>query len=374
MAWIRIDENFAQHPKVVRAGPLGMALHVAALGYCNRYLTDGFVPKQVASLLLDFSGLGMRMWDAECFGGGEDATWELVVEDIVDAGLWETTEAGWLIHDYLDYQPSKEQVLGVKKVRKEAGGRGGKAPRKQSDGANAKQTRSKRGSKRGSKIEAKTKPNPNSNSNLKKDSHPSDGGHFAPDGAPPTKPDPVIQAFGLYNALAERIGLPQCAKVTNARRASMRKRLEDAGGLDGWKHALAIVEGIPGMRGASNGSGHDGWRCSIDFLLREGKFAGLMEGRYDDWGKDGAPTPEEHEAAWRRLDGEDADDVTASDGVMEIDGQSAPESAARATTENGPDPPALTVVGKDEDDDDGGDDDEFGDDAGEPREGEAVDL
>mgnify|MGYP001593683904 CR=1 FL=1 len=127
MPWVRLDDDFAQHPKVVRAGPLGLALHVAALCYCNRYLTDGHVPLPVAKTLLDFSGLGMKMWEGDIVGGGQDATWELVVEDLVAAGLWGPINGGWEIHDYLDYQPSKTHVEATREARKNAGRTGGYA-------------------------------------------------------------------------------------------------------------------------------------------------------------------------------------------------------------------------------------------------------
>jgi hypothetical protein len=131
MPWVRIDEEFPRHPKVVKAGPLGMAMHVAALCYCNQYLTDGFIPRAVVSGLIDLSGIGMRQWMGEVAGGGEDATWELVVQDLEDAGLWEREQGGWRIHDYHDYQPSREHVLKVREVRKEAGRKGGQAKSKQ---------------------------------------------------------------------------------------------------------------------------------------------------------------------------------------------------------------------------------------------------
>ncbi len=54
MPWVRIDEKFARHPKVMRAGPLGIAMQVSALCYCNEHLTDGFVPRAVARTLLDW--------------------------------------------------------------------------------------------------------------------------------------------------------------------------------------------------------------------------------------------------------------------------------------------------------------------------------
>ena len=130
MAWVRLDEDFAQHPKVVKAGPLGMALHVAALCYCNRHLTDGFVPKQIARTLLDLTGLGMRLWDGGVVGGGHDAEWGMIVDDLVEAGLWEPTDDGWVIHDYHDYQPSKEHIKAVRKERQAAGKKSGESRRR----------------------------------------------------------------------------------------------------------------------------------------------------------------------------------------------------------------------------------------------------
>lgn len=96
MAWVKIDDGFADHPKMARVGPLGMALQVAALCYCNRYLTDGFIPKAVATRLISFDDLARP---------------EDVISSLVSAQVWEEVEGGYLVHDYLEYQPSREQVL-----------------------------------------------------------------------------------------------------------------------------------------------------------------------------------------------------------------------------------------------------------------------
>lgn len=131
MAWVRIDDGFPQHPKVAGAGPLGLAMQVAALCYCNRYLTDGFIPRAVVPTLLDFSGLGMRQWSGELVGGGEDAGWRLVVEDLEASGLWVSVKGGWQIHDYLEYQEPREEILAkrqrVAQVRAGAGKKGATA-------------------------------------------------------------------------------------------------------------------------------------------------------------------------------------------------------------------------------------------------------
>lgn len=121
MTWVRLDEEFARHPKIVQAGPLAMAMQVAALCYCNQYLTDGYVPHDVVATLLNLDGIGMHMWKGEVIGGGEDATWKLIAEDLVDCGVWSeiSEHGGFQIHDYNQYQPARVDVLDERRKAKE---------------------------------------------------------------------------------------------------------------------------------------------------------------------------------------------------------------------------------------------------------------
>lgn len=111
MTWVRLDDDFGNHPKLREAGPLGIAMQVVALCYCNKYLTDGFIPRSVIPSLLNLEGLAMRCWEGELVGGGQNADWSLIVEDLIGAGLWHEVDGGYQIHDYLEYQPSRAQVL-----------------------------------------------------------------------------------------------------------------------------------------------------------------------------------------------------------------------------------------------------------------------
>ncbi len=96
------------------------------------------------------------------------------------------------------------------------------------------------------------------------------------------------EAVRLWNDLALRRGLPPVQKMTDARRRKLRARLKDCGGLEGWRAALAKVEGIPGLLGANGRK----WRADFDFLLQEKSFTKLMEGSYDHWGpQDGKGGP-----------------------------------------------------------------------------------
>lgn len=137
MAWVKVDDQFTDHPKAVEVGPLGVALWLAGMCYCNRFLTEGFIPAAAVPRLMHFEGL---------------ATHEEVVERLVAAVLWEPTEGGYIVHDYHDYQPSKEQVEAAREQRREAGKKGGLAKSKR----NAKQTASEKPSESLSETPSKT--------------------------------------------------------------------------------------------------------------------------------------------------------------------------------------------------------------------------
>ena len=119
MPWVRIDDGFAEHPKLAEVGPLGMALQIAALCYCNQKLTDGFIPWTTARSLLSWEFLGIpdekgrKRYKLGISSGmvGDDVTSEFVIGLLVEAGIWEETQDGYQIHDYLDFQPSREDVL-----------------------------------------------------------------------------------------------------------------------------------------------------------------------------------------------------------------------------------------------------------------------
>jgi hypothetical protein len=219
MPWVRIDEEFPEHPKVLAAGPLGMAMQVAALCYCNRHLTDGFIPRAIVPGLLNLEGLGMRMWMGELTGGGEDATWRLVVDDLKAAGLWEQVQGGWRIHDYHDYQPSREHVLAIRKVRQEVGAKGGRAKRKQVANQLAEQTPSNDEAK----TEAKMNPVPVTPSVVQvvPDAEPR-GGLTLVDSGKPNRPASVTEIHDIFDAWKATLPPGSRHELTDARRDAIR--------------------------------------------------------------------------------------------------------------------------------------------------------
>jgi hypothetical protein len=92
MPWVKLDEAFPEHHKITAAGGDAGWLFVCALAYCNRNLTNGFIPDGIVGRLSD------RRRPAE------------LVRKLVGVGLLEPVKGGWQIHDYLEYQTSRAKV------------------------------------------------------------------------------------------------------------------------------------------------------------------------------------------------------------------------------------------------------------------------
>lgn len=92
MVWLRIDDQIAHHPKFIEAGPLASWLWVCGNGYCNKYLTDGFIPKSAIRTL------------------GTVPSPEKWAKRLIDVGLWERTDGGYRVHDFHDHNPRAADV------------------------------------------------------------------------------------------------------------------------------------------------------------------------------------------------------------------------------------------------------------------------
>lgn len=111
MAWARMDDGFHDHPKVGGLSLAAVGLWTLCFTWCNRHLgaddlPPGFVPTH----------------QPKRFGGTTRQVAELVA-----AGLWETTDGGWLFHDFEDYLPESRRPSNMAEVsaaRSEAGKRG----------------------------------------------------------------------------------------------------------------------------------------------------------------------------------------------------------------------------------------------------------
>jgi hypothetical protein len=91
MTWVKLDDRYATHPKMLRAGPAALALDVAGLCYSAGHGTDGFVPAEALAAAAPFLARAKALAAAA---------------QLVAVGRWVPVEGGWRIHDYLDYNPS----------------------------------------------------------------------------------------------------------------------------------------------------------------------------------------------------------------------------------------------------------------------------
>lgn len=109
MPWARLDDNFFTHPKtrkVWRCRP-ALGLHAMALSYCMRHGTEGSVPDVFVEDQLP-----------------DDRERGTVVAALVDAGMWERNGDGWIVHDFLDYNPSNADIEARREADRERKRRG----------------------------------------------------------------------------------------------------------------------------------------------------------------------------------------------------------------------------------------------------------
>lgn len=110
MAWGRVDDGHYRHRKLaeldedLRKGCI--ALFWLAISWCNDQLTDGRVPASTVRML----------------GGDVDEA-----DELVRVGLWEGDGQAYRVHDFLDFNKSRQQVEADRAQRAAAGAAGAKA-------------------------------------------------------------------------------------------------------------------------------------------------------------------------------------------------------------------------------------------------------
>lgn len=93
MSWIRIDDRFFHHRKILDLSKDAKLLFLAGLCHCGEQMTDGFISAGAARVV------------AATVGAKSSATKELV-----DCGLWHKRADGFDVHDYLEYQTSAAEI------------------------------------------------------------------------------------------------------------------------------------------------------------------------------------------------------------------------------------------------------------------------
>ncbi len=103
--FIKLADTTPDHPKVDGLSNAAFRAWVEALCYCSEYLTDGVIGRH---------RLARR-------DGSK------VVGELLNAGLVHESEdpAKLVIHDYLEHQTSRQQVVDIRTKRAQAGSKGG---------------------------------------------------------------------------------------------------------------------------------------------------------------------------------------------------------------------------------------------------------
>lgn len=110
MPYLNMDDSFPDHPKVDGLSDGAFRLHVSAMCYAAKHLTDGYIPPERVSRLTP------RYKAAQ-------------LDELIKAGLWVKHDTGHRIHDYLDWNKSRawwkaKRAATAKRVAKWREGKG----------------------------------------------------------------------------------------------------------------------------------------------------------------------------------------------------------------------------------------------------------
>lgn len=89
MAWVKLDDEMPRHPKVLDLSDRAFRVYITCLCTTSEFLKDGYI-----------TAAQMKQAKAS----------PKVVRELLEAGLIHVDGVGYRIHDYLKYNPSREQV------------------------------------------------------------------------------------------------------------------------------------------------------------------------------------------------------------------------------------------------------------------------
>lgn len=102
MATAKFDDGLPSNPKFIAAGAIASWLWVCGVLYCRRGLTDGLIPRIVVPTLV----IGLKSPYTHA-------------AKLVDVKLWDVDGQDFRVHDFLDWNPSKQQVEGYRAYDRE---------------------------------------------------------------------------------------------------------------------------------------------------------------------------------------------------------------------------------------------------------------
>lgn len=100
MTWVKIDDTLPGNLKVMSVPVAARWTYLASICYASANKTDGKIPRFALPGLSGTSGTAAKL---------------------VEAGLWEPLPDGWLIHDYLKHNRSRDRIEQVSEGARKAG-------------------------------------------------------------------------------------------------------------------------------------------------------------------------------------------------------------------------------------------------------------
>lgn len=114
MGWLKIDDAFADSPKVdnLSDGALRLWVVVACwLRQPERASLNGFVPAAALETIT------RRRWPAKALAKFAQELVNATVGGLHDHGLWDAVDGGWVFHDWKQFQPTDEPMSPAEKGR-----------------------------------------------------------------------------------------------------------------------------------------------------------------------------------------------------------------------------------------------------------------
>jgi len=107
MPSVSFDPQYPIHRKVDGLSDAAFRLHTSAIFWCFRNTTDGFIPTEDLDLVCPRLR-GVERLAAECVRRG---VWHQAEQACTSENCpGPASEGGWVIHDYFEHQPTKEEV------------------------------------------------------------------------------------------------------------------------------------------------------------------------------------------------------------------------------------------------------------------------
>ena len=92
MPWVRLDDRFPSHRKVALLSDRAFRLHISALCWSSENLTEG------------------KILDSELRVIAHVRNIKAAAKELEDRQLWDRVDDGWVIHDFLEYNPDRAKV------------------------------------------------------------------------------------------------------------------------------------------------------------------------------------------------------------------------------------------------------------------------